>query len=214
MARQGGVGSTPRYRTPPRGRAGGADPAGARGGQLPGRRAGETSGMPRHVAGPEGGGNGKRAGGRGLGGRDGGTEDARGRSLRRVPPGLVGWKVAVRDEDGAGEGGSSSASSLRGADLRGDVAVHRGGRGDGGARGRVRWAGESCSGATTRARRRGGRLRQRAGGSLPSTTRPELVRMGGRVAVPRKVELVAWPDARARLPRRPAQHVRCIGILL
>jgi hypothetical protein len=69
--------------------AGGADPAGARGGQLPGRRAGEGSGMPRHGAGPEGGGNGRgRADGR-LGGRDGGTEDARDRSLRRVPPGLV-----------------------------------------------------------------------------------------------------------------------------
>ena len=69
-------------------------------------------------------------------------------------------ELAVHDQAGACAGGSSSASSLRGADLRGELAVHRGGRGGGGARGRVRWAGESCSGATTRARRRGGRLRQ------------------------------------------------------
>jgi hypothetical protein len=42
-----------------------------------------------------------------------------GRSLWRVPPGLVGWKVAVGDEAEQSAGGSSSASSLRGADLRG-----------------------------------------------------------------------------------------------
>ena len=64
---------------------------------------------------------------------------ARGRpqSPARTPD-LVGWKAAIRDEAGACAGGSSSASSLRGADLRGDVAVHHGGSGDGGARGRVR----------------------------------------------------------------------------
>src|SRR5215204_1512220 len=54
-----------------------AAPAGARGGQLPGRRAGERSGMPLHVAGPEGGGNGRgRVDGDWVG-VDGGTEDAR-----------------------------------------------------------------------------------------------------------------------------------------
>jgi hypothetical protein len=76
-------------------RVGGAAPAGARGRQLPGRRAGEGSIRLCTVRGPRVGG--KEMGGwRGrLGGRDGGTEDARGRSLRRVPPGLVVQEVAI-----------------------------------------------------------------------------------------------------------------------
>jgi hypothetical protein len=76
-------------------RAGGAAPAGARGGQLPGRRAGEgsirlcTVRVPRAGEIEEGGWHGR------SGGRDGGTEDVHGRSLRRVPPGLVVQEVDV-----------------------------------------------------------------------------------------------------------------------
>jgi hypothetical protein len=84
--------------------------------------------------------------------------------------------------------------SACGADLRGELAIHTAAAvtdklaagstaaptteelGTGGES-------ESCSGATTTARRRGGRLRQRTWGSSPSTTRPELARAGGRVAV-------------------------------
>jgi hypothetical protein len=119
-----------------------------------------------------------------MGGRDGGTEDGTA-AVFGAPTRPCGLKVAIRVEAGACAGGSSSASSLRGADLRGDVAVHLGCRDDGGARGGCAGS-ESCSGATTRARRRGGACVQRVGGSSPSTTRPELARAGGRVAVPWK----------------------------
>ena len=123
--------------------------------------------------------------------RPGGPEAGTGRRLQDGHPGLVGWKVAVGDEAGACAGGSSSASSLRGADLRGELAVLtaaevadelavHGGSDDGGARG-GRGGRESCSGATTTARRRGGRLRQRrlGGARRPRPGRRLRGRAGG-----------------------------------
>jgi hypothetical protein len=64
-----------------------AAPAGARGGQLPGRRAGESLEMPQHGAGPEGGGNqmGGRAGTGWARRRDGGRSRPQ---LRRGHPAL------------------------------------------------------------------------------------------------------------------------------
>jgi hypothetical protein len=119
--------------------------------------------MPRHVAGPEGGGNAKRAGGRGLGGRDGGREDARGRSLRRVPPGLVGLTMPSARMLSAERVGAVRRSALRGADLRGkgdvttDAAKPEELAGVGGRRAAPR---------ATSARRRWGRVHQQLGGGV------------------------------------------------
>jgi len=130
--------------------------------------------MPRHVAGPEGGGNGRgRADGRWVGA----TEERRTerpQSLAR-PTRPCCLEVAVGDEAEQSAGGSSSASSLRGADLRGG-----------------KLAGDEASPPMERVRRsrtelhraghggsqERGCLRQRVGGRLPSTTRPELARVG------------------------------------
>ena len=88
MARQGWVGSMARYRTQPCGGLGGAAPAGARGGQLPGVGRGKDPECHGTVRGPRVG-EMRWEGGRGLGGRAGGTEDGfHGRSLRRVHPAL------------------------------------------------------------------------------------------------------------------------------
>ncbi len=100
-----------------------AAPAGARGGQLPGRRAGESLGMPRHGAGPEGGGNGRgRVGGR-LGGRAGGTEDGLPAAAPARTPGLVDPTVPSASRLSGERKGAVRRSALRGADLRGEGDV-------------------------------------------------------------------------------------------
>ena len=165
-----------------------AAPAGARGGQLPGRRAGERSGMPRHVAGPEGGGNGRGRAARGLGGRDGGTEDARGRSLRRGHPALWDGRLPSAMKLELARVGAvrraACAEPICGAESWQAMRLHR------------RWseyggAARSCIGRGTAARspspsrgragvelggaawRTGGRLRPQAPGRTPRPYRME-----------------------------------------
>ncbi|MEA2562540.1 MAG: hypothetical protein QOH06_4044, partial [Acidobacteriota bacterium] len=129
----------------------------------------------------------------------GATEERRtGRQARPQSPArtpcLVGWKVAVGDEAEQGAGGSSSASSLRGADLRGSLPSARrlkrethagpshGGSDDGGAPGGCAGCG-SCSGATTRARRRGGVCVSELGGARRPRLGRSLCGWAGGVAV-------------------------------